>query len=838
MNGEPHGAGHRAEDDALTRDARAADDRFERDLRAVVRRHAPPEAPEALRAGVSAIAQPVRQPSPVARASGGGARRRWLQPATGLAAAVVVALIGGLLVLARPAGGPAASAVPSGLASATGGGVRALSAAELGALLASPDGTAGRIVVADLALQAVSYSCLPPRAPATPAACQGWNIQGLPRVFVWADTVSLQSTSGLFALRVQSSTFLDMLGQVTPGPDGLAWTVAQASHGGWTLVVIDAWLGAVNEPLPCPSFAPATPDPYGCGHAEWLADSPEEPTAQQLQPTDSLRVGNGAYAAYAPDPSSADTEHPVPQHAAYLVRLVPHSCVMDASTPLDACNFLTVVGRIEPTTTPATASPLPSPMWSALPVPSASAVPSAQSSPAAFAEIDQFGLVDATHGWALSRNQLYMTSDGGRTWQWSRAVASPGASITPAQVDFPDSEHGWAVEWRTSDTGPVTIERTTDFGRSWETATVPAASGTPRTIRFFDASHGLLALGSGGGRSGSLWRSSDGGATWTEVAAIPAAVVGAISFSSETVGWGLAASDPNPPTDRPTTNELYVTRDGGASWQRSVLPAPPNGFAAGTWQPLITAAPSAFSADGAVLAAWYGDGVHGETQLLVTRDAGLTWSVGATLPSLIPVPVDALSAGHWFAGIPHETGSTLERLEVTDDGGRTWRAIADPSGSPGIYLSIDFLDAQHGWLLDNGNTPLALYATEDGAASWRLLTPSGGPVSQHVCTVDTVVLGTGGTLAPATTPWFNVIVEYFDSSSPIAVTFSAPVVAWPGTPLPTGPLTAFSLPNGGTAKLSFRPADAATSTITVTASGGGCTATSTVSLAAPASPAP
>ena len=53
MNGEPHGAGRRGEDDdALTRDARAADERFERDLRAVVRRHVPSEAPEALRARV------------------------------------------------------------------------------------------------------------------------------------------------------------------------------------------------------------------------------------------------------------------------------------------------------------------------------------------------------------------------------------------------------------------------------------------------------------------------------------------------------------------------------------------------------------------------------------------------------------------------------------------------------------------------------------------------------------------------------------------------------------------------------------------------------------------
>jgi photosystem II stability/assembly factor-like uncharacterized protein len=833
MSSEPHGEGPRVGDDQA-----AVDERFVGDLRAVVLRRVPSAAPETLRASVSAVPQRAA-PS----ASGMGTRRRRLQPATGLAAAVVVALIGGLLVLGRPGVGPAVSAPPSGMASPMDASVRPLSAAELGALLASSTGTPGRVVVADLRLSGVAMICPASASGSTTAGCTSWRIDGLPGVSLSATSATSGMTSGLFALRVVSATRLDLLGAVTPGPDGLAWTVAQASHGGWTLVVIDAWLGAVNEPLACPApIPPITPGPYGCGHTEWLADSPGQPPAQQLYPTDSLRVGNGAYAAYAPDPSTAHAEHPAPERAAYLVHVVPHSCVMGASTPLDACNFLTVVGRIEPVGGPTVVtSPLPSPMPSALPsgLPSVTPVSSAESSPPAFAEVDQFGLVDATRGWALSQNQLYVTSDGGRTWQWSRAVATPGTSIEPVQVDFLDAGHGWAVEWRSGDTGPFTIERTADFGRTWETATIPSASGTPRTIHFFDASHGLLALAGSGGRPGSLWRSVDGGATWTQAGSIPAAIVGAMTFSDPMIGWGLAASDPNPPTGRPTTNELYVTRDGGASWQRSMLPAPPAGFSAGTWQPMITAVPSAFAADGAVLAAWYGDGVHGETQLLVTKDAGRAWSVAATFPSLIPVPVDALSAGHWIAGTQVGDGSTLQRLEVTDDGGRAWRVLADPSGSGGdIYLSIEFVDALHGWLLDNGSQPpLALYATDDGGSSWRLLTPSGGPVPQPVCTVDTVVLG-GGTLAPATTPWFNVIVEYFDSASPIEVTFDAPVVTWPGSPLPTGPLTTFELPNGGTTKLTFRPADAATTAITVTASGGGCTASSTVSLPAAATPAP
>ncbi len=799
-----------------------SDERFERELRDELLRGVPTSAPADLRARVAAI--------PDRTAALGAGRSFAPRVLAGLAAALVVVLVGGILVFARPVLTPAPSAgpVPGGAA------VRALSTKELGLLLPSP-GAAGRVVVADLRLTQVAMICPPPASGTVDAAdCAAWHIEGLPGVSLSTTSSSPGVTSGLFALRVESATRLDLLGAVTPGPDELVWTVAQASRGGWTLAVVDAWLGAVNLPLPCPApIPPITPDPYGCGHAEWLADSPEQPTAQELYPANALHVSNGTYAAYAPDPSSADAGHVVPQRAAYLVRLVPHSCPAGTER-LDVCNFLAVVGRIDPIGSSVVTSPLPSPMPSA---PPASASPTAQTSPATAAEVDAFGLVDATHGWATSGNQLYVTFDGGRTWKWSPALAA-GSQIVPAQVDFLDAEHGWLVGWRSGDTGSLAIERTTDFGRSWQTATIPSASGIARTIHFFDTSHGLLALGGWNGQPGSLWRSSDGGATWTQAGVIPTPVVGAIAFSDANVGWGLAASAPNPPTGRPTTNELYVTRDGGASWQRSALPGPP-GFSASTWQPMIVAPPSVFAPDGVVLAAWYGDGVHGETQLLVTKDAGLTWSVAATLPSLFPVPVDALTAERWIAAIPDGGPAASERLRLTDDGGQTWRPLTDTTPSHGVYLSIDFVDPAHGWVLDNGTPPLALYATDDGAASWQPLNPSGGPVATHRCTVDTVVLGNGGTLAPAPTSWFNVIVEYFAPASPIAITFDAPVIAWPGTPgASTSPITSFELAGGGTAKFSFRPADPGTARVAVTASGGGCSATSSVSLPAVVPPTP
>jgi photosystem II stability/assembly factor-like uncharacterized protein len=59
------------------------------------------------------------------------------------------------------------------------------------------------------------------------------------------------------------------------------------------------------------------------------------------------------------------------------------------------------------------------------------------------------------------------------------------------------------------------------------------------------------------------------------------------------------------------------------------------------------------------------------------------------------------------------------RLDITTDGGRTWRA-----GQPGASLSgvteVDFVSASDGWALVKGR----LLRTTDGGASWLTPTPS------------------------------------------------------------------------------------------------------------------
>ncbi len=57
-------------------------------------------------------------------------------------------------------------------------------------------------------------------------------------------------------------------------------------------------------------------------------------------------------------------------------------------------------------------------------------------------EVDDVGLIDAEHGWALSMGRLFLTSDAGQSWKYAFSLADPTES---GLVSFADVEHGWAV---------------------------------------------------------------------------------------------------------------------------------------------------------------------------------------------------------------------------------------------------------------------------------------------------------------------------------------------------------------------------------------------------------
>lgn len=139
--------------------------------------------------------------------------------------------------------------------------------------------------------------------------------------------------------------------------------------------------------------------------------------------------------------------------------------------------------------------------------------------------------VDAEHGWVTAGSSvideetkeitgykngaLALTTDGGTSWT---TVFSKEARAV-AGVSFADTSHGWIIS--NAMTGPR-IEQTTDGGSTWSELALPGKTQVGEIkalvdVRFFDRCEGWLAGNAGPNSAGVLWRTVDGGKTWSEV---------------------------------------------------------------------------------------------------------------------------------------------------------------------------------------------------------------------------------------------------------------------------------------------------------------------------------
>ncbi len=142
--------------------------------------------------------------------------------------------------------------------------------------------------------------------------------------------------------------------------------------------------------------------------------------------------------------------------------------------------------------------------------------------------------------------------------------------------------------------------------------------------------------------------------------------------------------------------------------------------------------------------------------VLHTQDGGQTWvDVSPPTPygdsyTMPYLPCDCFDNGllkfaflddqhAWIAndqfGIPSNQIYNLISVWATSDGGASWR-LSEPLDAIAV-LQMDFLDAQHGWLMLGGQPqvtyylelPSSLYQTTDGGQHWQLIADDG--VNQH-----------------------------------------------------------------------------------------------------------
>jgi photosystem II stability/assembly factor-like uncharacterized protein len=136
----------------------------------------------------------------------------------------------------------------------------------------------------------------------------------------------------------------------------------------------------------------------------------------------------------------------------------------------------------------------------------------------------------------------------------------PGASSYQlAAVDFVSPTTGWVAA--TLESGAFAVLRTTDSGESWTRQLAGTIGQRTVYLRFFDLRHGVLGLI---GPRPVMYRTADGGHTWSSGRLNSEAYVLSMSFVDVDRGWLLLY-----------TGELYRTEDGGATWANLGAPVGP-----------------------------------------------------------------------------------------------------------------------------------------------------------------------------------------------------------------------------------------------------------------------
>ena len=344
-------------------------------------------------------------------------------------------------------------------------------------------------------------------------------------------------------------------------------------------------------------------------------------------------------------------------------------------------------------------------------------------------------MINATTGWAFTRPHLYAkgsyvlhTTDGGMHWK----------DVTPKYATAQQSDEGISTEFLTASIAWVATTRhalfhTIDGGQTWQkTAVGPADEASQASqITFINPSDGWILFSTsdtgGQGDSIDIFRTTDGGMTWTHVSstgtsAFPDTAPGhlplggtkwGLSFLDTSTGW---ATYQYTGTNNPI--QFYVTHDGGSTWTQQTLPQP---FPS---KPFATLPPTFFSAQDGVLPVLLFNSQNEEgIDLYVTHNGGASWSSTAFLSTslYLSAGLNATISTIEFIDMNHGwiVNDQGKLLYATNDGGQHWTAI-----SPGTNFEsgfcISFVSSALGWALDrSANSSSPLIKTEDGGHTWK-----------------------------------------------------------------------------------------------------------------------
>jgi len=340
---------------------------------------------------------------------------------------------------------------------------------------------------------------------------------------------------------------------------------------------------------------------------------------------------------------------------------------------------------------------------------------------------DEFGSPQALGG-------IYGTTDGGHTWN---EVFATGAGFTFTALYFTDASNGWAAGFpHSSDSLGACGFHTSDGGKTWQPQNLNFGGfiEVVRDLHMLDANRGYAAgtAYAGVGTGTWVWRTLDGGATWTTVAmqnTNPLTVEGY---------WGLAVT-----ADRVLiVGDRDVTASSTHPWDAcsaDLLVCSP-----GCWCLFTQAYVSphymfedVFFTDQnrgwAAGTRTFSPNLWGQ-EIFHTVDGGNTWQTQyEDAPPRADIDYHRLESisftdplHGWAVGTSRKGSDYKYHNAIlhTADGGATWQEQGQdlPSYDGDLeFAVVQFLDQQNGWALATWNYPspdVFLARTSDGGNHW------------------------------------------------------------------------------------------------------------------------
>lgn len=333
-------------------------------------------------------------------------------------------------------------------------------------------------------------------------------------------------------------------------------------------------------------------------------------------------------------------------------------------------------------------------------------------------------------------------------------VRTPSTSTTTVgDVAFFNVHHGYGVI--VTSRGARCAERvgmTTDGGSRFTSfvtvVSAPCTNPEASSLAFDDHGDGFLY-------APDLFVTHDGGATWQR-SPQPGSVL-----SVEALGhsiWMLEAVR-NVPRGSTKSLLLFESSNGGRTWHASPVPkaAPSEGATeTGAWLVRISQTSAYVGTEPGFRD---GHGI-GTTPMWLTTNSGATWS-GRPIPcdrAAQSVAVSAAPEGTLFAECAGEPGAGGQQRETmrSVDGGRIWQVRSPFAQSNGYVSVLDAVSARTAYLTGGRNT---VEVTHDGGIHWTGLSAfdigfATGGMSQIIffSVADGIVVGQGE-LDGATTIW-------------------------------------------------------------------------------------